>query len=137
VNKFTCFLQVFKSYLYMEELQNIIFNKSSKFAMFWSIRRLKNFTWKLFYIWTPKAYACNPRYLAGCDLENSSSRTAWANISQDRISITTRETWAGGVAQALENQLCKHEAQSSNPVSTENHITYIPENVNSLNTHVM
>jgi hypothetical protein len=46
-------------------------------------------------------------------------RTARANSSQDRIFKISRAKWTGGVAQAVESQLCKCEALSSNPVSSK------------------
>jgi hypothetical protein len=45
-------------------------------------------------------------------------RSARANSSWDLISKITTEKWSGGVAQAIEHLLCKHEALSSNPSPT-------------------
>jgi hypothetical protein len=44
----------------------------------------------------------------------SSFRPDWANSLQDPISKITRAKWTGGVAQAVEGLLCKHEVLSSN-----------------------
>jgi hypothetical protein len=41
-------------------------------------------------------------------------RSALANSSQDPISKITKAKWTGGVAQAVESLLCKHEALQFN-----------------------
>jgi hypothetical protein len=38
-------------------------------------------------------------------------RSTWTNSSRDPIPKITRAKWTGGVAQALEYLLCKHEAK--------------------------
>jgi hypothetical protein len=43
------------------------------------------------------------------------SRPAWANSLRDPISEIIRAKWTGGMAQALEHLLGKHEPMSSNP----------------------
>jgi hypothetical protein len=45
-------------------------------------------------------------------------RPIQANSSRDPISKITRAKWTGGVAQAVECMLCKHETLNSSPSPT-------------------
>jgi hypothetical protein len=58
-------------------------------------------------VWVAHTY--NPSWLGSWDQEDQGSRTDQANNSQDPISEITRET--GGMAQAAECLLCKHEPE--------------------------
>jgi hypothetical protein len=60
--------------------------------------------------------AYNPSYLRGWDQEDQDLRLGLANSSQDPISKLIIAKWTGGVAQAIEHQLCKCEVLGSNPV---------------------
>jgi hypothetical protein len=60
----------------------------------------------------PVIHACNPSYSGDRDQEDSGSKPAWANSSQDNISkITFTKNGAGGVAQGVDPefkpQYCK------------------------------
>jgi hypothetical protein len=70
-------------------------------------------------IWMPVAPTCNPSYLGGWDQEDHGSRPAWKNSSKDSMSKITREIWTGGVAQVVDNLLCKCKALSSNSSLTK------------------
>jgi hypothetical protein len=65
------------------------------------------------------AHTCNPSYLEGWDQEDSGLGPAQEDTSQDPIFKITRAKRTEGVAQAIEYLLCKCEAPSSNPSSTE------------------
>jgi hypothetical protein len=56
--------------------------------------------------------------LGGWNQEDHASRPVQANSSWDLISKITRAQRTRGVAQAEESLLCKHEALSSNSIST-------------------
>jgi hypothetical protein len=66
--------------------------------------------------WAPVAHACNHSCLG--NREDQSSNPAWTNSFQDPISKITRAKWIGGMAQAVECFLWKHEAWNSNPSPT-------------------
>jgi hypothetical protein len=63
----------------------------------------------------PVSRACNPSYLGDWDREDQRLRPALANSSWDPISKIITAKWVGGVAQAVECLLCRHEALSLNP----------------------
>jgi hypothetical protein len=60
------------------------------------------------------AHAYNPSYLGIWYQKDGGWRSVQANSSKDPISKITLAKWTGGVAQAVECQLCKYEALSSN-----------------------
>jgi hypothetical protein len=62
---------------------------------------------------------CNPSYSGGRNQENHSSKSTWANSSWDLILKNPTQKRVGGVAQAVECLLNKHETLSSNPSTSE------------------
>jgi hypothetical protein len=69
-------------------------------------------------LWVPVAHAYNPSYL-GAEIGRI---TVWGqlgqNVHETPISKITRAKWTGGVTQAVECLLCKHEALMANPNPT-------------------
>jgi hypothetical protein len=70
--------------------------------------------------WVLVAHTCNPSYLGGWDWEDHNLRSVQANSLWDPISKTTIAKWTEGVAQVVENLLCKHGALNLNLCPTTN-----------------